>query len=104
MQGGAAVSKDLPPFMVAHEANTLCGLNVVGMRRAGMSAADRQELKQVYRALFREGKNLRDAIPAARKKFSSQPAKVMLDFIASSKRGICFDVGSRKGTTPAEQE
>jgi UDP-N-acetylglucosamine acyltransferase len=104
MQGGSAVSKDLPPFMVAHEANTLCGLNVVGMRRAGMSAADRQELKQVYRALFREGRNLRDAIPAARKKFSSQPVKVMLDFIASSKRGVCFDIGSRKGTIPAEEE
>jgi UDP-N-acetylglucosamine acyltransferase len=104
MQGGSAVSKDLPPFMVAHEANALCGLNVVGMRRAGISAADRQELKQVYRALFREGKNLRDAIPAARKKFSSQPARVMLDFIASSKRGICFDIGSRKVTTPDEEE
>lgn len=104
MQGGSAVSKDLPPFLVAHEANTLCGLNVVGMRRAGISAADRQELKRVYRALFREGKNLRDAVAAAKKKFSSQPAKVMLDFIAASKRGICSDIGSRRGAAPDEEE
>jgi UDP-N-acetylglucosamine acyltransferase len=103
MQGGSAVSKDLPPFTVAHEANILCGLNNVGMRRAGMSAAERQELKQLYRVLFREGKNLRDAVGAARKKFSSEPAKTMLDFIASSKRGICFDSGSR-GESASDEE
>jgi len=96
MQGGSGISKDLPPFMVAHEVNKLSGLNIVGMRRAGISASDRQELKQLYRALFREGKNLRDALVAAREKFSSRSAKVMLDFIASSKRGICFDIGSRR--------
>jgi UDP-N-acetylglucosamine acyltransferase len=104
MQGGSAISKDLPPFTVAYEENTLCGLNVVGMRRAGMSAAERQELKQLYRALFREGKNLRDAVSAARKKFSSAAAKTMLDFIASSKRGICFDAGTREVTSGKEDE
>jgi UDP-N-acetylglucosamine acyltransferase len=104
MQGGSGISKDLPPFMVAHEVNKLCGLNIVGMRRAGISASDRQELKQLYRALFREGMNLRDAVAAAKKKFSTQPARVLLDFIASSKRGICFDTGSRKATAPDEEE
>src|SRR5690349_2170876 len=96
MQGGAAISKDLPPFTVAHQENKLCGLNVVGMRRAGMSATERQELKQVYRTLFREGKNLPDAVVAAKKQFRSEPAKTMLDFIAFSKRGICFDSGGRR--------
>jgi UDP-N-acetylglucosamine acyltransferase len=104
MQGGSGVSKDLPPYTVARGVNGLCGLNVVGMRRAGMSAPERQELKQVYRALFREGKNLRDALAAARKKFSTEPAKAMLEFIASSKRGICFDVGVRNEAAPDEEE
>jgi UDP-N-acetylglucosamine acyltransferase len=104
MQGGSAVSKDLPPFLVAHETNTLCGSNVVGMRRAGIAATDRQELKQVYRVLFREGRNLRDAVVAARKKFSGQSAKLMLDFIASSKRGICFDIGTGRRTAPDEEQ
>jgi UDP-N-acetylglucosamine acyltransferase len=103
MQGRSGVSKDLPPFTVAYEVNKLCGLNVVGMRRAGMSAVERQELKQLYRALFREGKNLRDAMSAARKKFSSEPAKIMLDFIASSKRGICFDTDDR-GEAASDEE
>ena len=35
MQGGSAISQDLPPFTMAHRVNELCGLNVVGLRRAG---------------------------------------------------------------------
>jgi UDP-N-acetylglucosamine acyltransferase len=95
MQGGAAISKDLPPFTIASGINTICGLNVVGLRRAGFSAAQRLELKQIYRALFRSGKNLLAALAGARKDFSSDGARVMIEFIASSKRGVCTDDGRR---------
>jgi UDP-N-acetylglucosamine acyltransferase len=93
MQGGSAISKDLPPYTVARGDNGICGLNTVGLRRAGLSPAERLELKQLYRTLFRSGRNLSSAISAARAQFSSAPAKVMLDFLAASKRGVCFDVG-----------
>jgi UDP-N-acetylglucosamine acyltransferase len=93
MQGGAAISKDLPPFTVARGDNGICGLNTIGLRRAGLSPAERLELKQLYHALFREGLNLKSAIAAARQKFLSAPSKVMLDFLGASKRGVCFDVG-----------
>jgi UDP-N-acetylglucosamine acyltransferase len=93
MQGGAAISKDLPPYTVARGGNGICGLNTVGLRRAGLPPSERLELKQLYRALFREGRNLRAALASAQAKFSSAPAKVMLDFLAGSKRGVCRDVG-----------
>jgi UDP-N-acetylglucosamine acyltransferase len=92
MQGGSAVSKDLPPYTVARGVNGICGLNTVGMRRAGLTPAERLELKQVYRVLFREGLNLRAALAKATAQFSSAPAKVMLDFVAASKRGVTADV------------
>ena len=94
MQGGSAISKDLPPFTMARGDNGLCGLNTVGLRRAGHTAAERLELKQLYRALFRAGLNLRAALALAQTQFSGTPARIMLDFIASSKRGVCFDVGN----------
>src|ERR1043165_9778529 len=94
MQGGSAISKDLPPFSVARGDNGICGLNSVGLRRAGFSAAERLELKQLYRFLFRESRNLREAASSAGEKFSSSPARTLLDFIATSKRGVCADVGS----------
>ncbi len=93
MQGGSAISKDLPPFCVALKDNEMCGLNVVGLRRAGFSAAQRLELKKVYHLLFRGGKNFRAAFAEAQKSFSSPAAKVLLDFVAVAKRGICADVG-----------
>jgi len=98
LQGGAGISKDLPPFTVAHGINGLCGLNVVGLRRAGISAAERQDLKELYRTLFRSGKNLHDATATAQQKSLSGPARVMLDFVAASKRGVCFDSGVKEQT------
>ncbi len=97
MQGGAGISKDLPPFTVARGVNGICGLNVVGLRRAGFSAAERLELKKLYHALFRSGKIFTEAVAEARKEFSSPGAKMMLEFIATAKRGVCADGGAAGG-------
>jgi UDP-N-acetylglucosamine acyltransferase len=99
MQGGSAISKDLPPFTVARGGNGICGLNVIGLRRAGYSAAERLELKKLYHALFRNGRNLGEAVTAAHKEFSSPAAKVMLEFIAAAKRGVCSTGGIAYGET-----
>jgi UDP-N-acetylglucosamine acyltransferase len=91
MQGKAGIGQDLPPFTIAHDINRICGLNTVGLRRAGFTAEQRLELKRLYHALFRSGKNLRAAIEEAQKNFSSPAAKTMLDFVAGAKRGVCTD-------------
>lgn len=93
MQGGAAISMDLPPYTVAVRENEICGLNIVGLRRAGFSAAERLELKRLYRQLFRGGRNLRAAVAEARGEFASLAAGVLLDFLETSRRGVCADVG-----------
>lgn len=97
MQGGSAISKDLPPYTVARGTNSICGLNTIGLRRAGFTPAERLELKQLYHALFRSGQNLRTAAAAAQGQFTSAPAKVLLDFVISSTRGVCADAGARYG-------
>ena len=94
MQGGSAISKDLPPYTVARGNNAICGLNTIGLRRAGLTPAERLELKQLYRALFRAGQNLRAAVANAQGKFAGGPAKVMVEFLAATKRGVCRDVGA----------
>jgi UDP-N-acetylglucosamine acyltransferase len=94
MQGGSGISKDLPPFTIARGNNLICGLNTVGLRRAGFSAAERLELKKLYHALFRSGKLFSAALADAEKNFTSAGAKTMLEFIAAAKRGVCTDVGT----------
>jgi UDP-N-acetylglucosamine acyltransferase len=93
MQGGSAISKDLPPYTIARGDNGICGLNVIGLRRAGMTAEERLELKKVYRLLFRSGRKLREAAAEARKEFASPAAKTLVEFVAVSKRGVCADTG-----------
>ncbi len=93
MQGGSAISKDLPPYTIARGDNGICGLNVVGLRRAGFTNEQRIELKRLYQRLFRCKRKLHDALADAMKEFCSETAKVMLDFIDASTRGVCADKG-----------
>jgi UDP-N-acetylglucosamine acyltransferase len=104
MQGGAGISKDLPPFTVAQGVNGLCGLNIIGLRRAGFSAGDRLELKQLYHFLFREGRTLRDALAKAENRFVTAAARTLLEFVTASQRGVCVDVrGGRATETEGEE-
>jgi UDP-N-acetylglucosamine acyltransferase len=98
MQGGAAISKDLPPFCIARGDNGICGLNVVGLRRVGFTSNQRLELKKLYHLLFRSGRKLGESISAANKEFTSEVSRQLLDFVAASKRGICADTGGRGGS------
>lgn len=93
MQGGAGISKDLPPFTIARGVNGICGLNIIGMRRAGLSSEQRLELKRLYRKLFRSGKPLRTALAEAQAEFPGEVSSTVLNFIAASKRGVCADAG-----------
>jgi UDP-N-acetylglucosamine acyltransferase len=93
MQGSAGISKDLPPFTIARRQNGICGLNVIGLRRAGVTPAERLELKILYRRLFRTSGRLGDLVDAARKEFRTEPSRHLLDFVAAAKRGVCRDTG-----------
>ena len=100
MQGGAGISKDLPPFTVARlGGNTLGGLNTVGLRRAGFTAQQRLELKSLYHMLFYPRGNFSQVFAQARMNFTSPTAKILLDFIAQAKRGVCMAKG-----TPGEND
>jgi len=102
MQGRAGISKDLPPFTIATGVNGICGLNTIGLRRAGFSSAERVELRKLYHALFRGGVRFREALAAAQLAFTSKKARVMLDFLAAAKRGVCLDAGKRASADEQE--
>ena len=90
MRGGSAISQDLPPFTIVRSANRLCGLNIVGLRRAGIPPAERLELKRLYRALFLSGKNLRAAVAQGEGEFAGGRARELLSFVAEARRGVCM--------------
>jgi len=98
VQGASAFGKDLPPFVVAAERNSVFGLNVVGLRRAGFSAKDREDVKAAFKLVYLSGLNISQALNKATTMNFSAPAREFLDFIANAKkRGICpFKRGIRE--------
>lgn len=93
MQGGAGISKDLPPYTVARGDNGICGLNTVGLKRAGFTSEQRLELKRLYHRLFRRADTLQSALAAVEAEFASATAQKLIQFVRASKRGVCADVG-----------
>jgi UDP-N-acetylglucosamine acyltransferase len=97
MQGGSAISKDLAPYTIARARNDICGLNIVGLRRAGVTSAERLELKKLYHALFLKGAVFKAALASARETFTSAPSRKFIDFVAATKRGVCFPASGGSG-------
>ena len=90
VQGGSAFGKDIPPFVIAAERNYVFGLNTIGLRRAGLSANDREGIKQAFKLVYLSGLNTSQALDKAATMTFGAPAREFLNFIATSKkRGIC---------------
>lgn len=89
--GMSRLNADVPPFVLA-EGNPAAayGINVIGLRRAGIAAADRRLLQDAYRLLYRSGLSPRRAAERIREELPPAPlVTALLDFIAGARRGIC---------------
>ena len=98
MVGGAAgLSKDVPPYCLVQSMarNSVQGLNVVGARRAGLSAEDRRQVKEAFKMLYLSELNVSQALERMKVLFTSGPAAEFTTFVEHSKRGICRYSGSR---------
>lgn len=98
--GCSKVVQDVVPFAVCdgHPAR-IHGINVVGLRRAGIAPAVRTELEQAFRQLFRRGLATGHALAELeRQEHPSAELQHLLTFIRGSKRGLC------RGAVRAAQE
>jgi len=102
--GMAKITADVPPYvLVDGQPATARAINVIGLRRASMNAADRRTLQDAFRILYRSGlapsravERIREEVPA------TAPIRLLLDFIAGATRhGI---VGPYRGDALATEE
>jgi UDP-N-acetylglucosamine acyltransferase len=90
VQGSSAFGKDLPPFTMAAERNAVFGLNIVGMRRAGFTTAQREDIKAAFRLLYLSGLNLSQALEKAAGANFDKLGREFFDFVAEAKkRSVC---------------
>lgn len=89
--GCSRLSQDVPPyFLVEGNPAQARGVNVVGLRRAGVEAEVRLELQRAFKLLYRSGHTPGRAIELIRADLRPLPEITRLvEFVASSKRGIC---------------
>ena len=91
MRGLSGTSRDVPPYAVVDWQHTVRGVNVVGLRRVGFDDKRIRALKEAFRILFRQGRNLKLALVELEANAAlAQEALPLLEFIKSSKRGVCF--------------
>lgn len=95
LRGLSRTSRDVPPFCIMDGTHTVRGINVVGLRRAGFSRDRIQALRQAFARLFRQRINMTQAVAEMRTTPCTPDVVYLLDFIAQSKRGVCF--GPKRG-------
>ena len=91
MRGLSGASRDVPPYSIVDWQHTVRGVNVVGLKRAGLEEQKIRRLKEAFRVLFRKGRNLGLAVRELEAKKDLAPeVQTLLEFIKTSKRGVCF--------------
>jgi UDP-N-acetylglucosamine acyltransferase len=102
MIGGlSGVNKDVPPYTIAVGQHVeLKGLNLVALKRGGVSKEDIRLLERVYRRVFTTNKKLTEEIEDILKTYGDNPYVAhFCNFILESLkrgRGIPFDKSLRK--------
>lgn len=92
--GMTRVTCDVAPFMMASPGGVI-GLNVVGLRRNGFSAADRNALRLAYKTIFRSGTLLSKALERVEQSSDSPAVRRLVEFMRGpAKRGFMRFYGS----------
>jgi UDP-N-acetylglucosamine acyltransferase len=99
--GNTRVNRDVPPFVLATEFNVAArGLNLVGLRRAGITKESIRQLKEAYRILYRLGLPQEKALERIEEDLSTEETRQLVIFVRNSQRGICPDARSRGARQP----
>jgi UDP-N-acetylglucosamine acyltransferase len=82
--------KDVPPFFLV-EGNPCepYGLNSVGLRRAGFTGEERNEIKRFYKLLYNPKLNVSQAVEEMKEEVKTNPGREIIAFLeAPSQRGV----------------
>ena len=88
--GYTKVTQDIPPYsMCDGNPASICGLNKIGLDRAGISPEVQLLIKRALKILFREGLLISNAVKKVEKEIKqTEEVRYILDFVKSSERGV----------------
>jgi UDP-N-acetylglucosamine acyltransferase len=89
LSGCSGTTKDMPPFVIQQNIDTVVGINVIGMRRAGLSNEQINVVHRSFRYLFRAGLTVPDALKRIEDEMGAwDVAREMVEFIRNCPKGI----------------
>lgn len=98
LSGLSASSKDVPPFTIIQHINCVMGVNVVGMRRAGITHDEIDAVRRSYHVLYRQGLTLPNGLQRIEQELGHVPVvQEMVSFIRRSTRGINMPTLNNRG-------
>lgn len=88
LSGCSAVPGDVIPFGIARgNLAKLRGLNIIGMKRAGLSRAEIHAARRAYRVVFDRGRPIAENLAAAEIEFANFPTALkIIDFLKSREK------------------
>lgn len=102
VSGLAKIVQDVPPFFMTDRDGAIVGLNAVGLRRAGVSMAERREIRAAYRLIYRSNLCHADVVKDLSRSASTSAGRQLAQFLAApSRRGITKE--SRRGSGGTER-
>lgn len=92
VSGVSASSMDIPPFMINQRINVICGVNVIGMRRAGISNLAIEAVRKAFHILYLHANVLSHSLAQIERELGHIPEVAeLITFIRTSKRGITLN-------------
>lgn len=87
--GLSRIARDVPPYMIVEgHPSRVRGVNVIGLRRTGMTEETIAAVKAAYKLLFKSDEPQSDAIKRVQTDFAEVPAVLVLaEFLARSTNG-----------------
>jgi UDP-N-acetylglucosamine acyltransferase len=86
--GNEGISRDLPPFCLVRHSRRVCGLNLVGLRRAGLRDHI-HPLKRAFTLLYKSGLTTPGALQRIETELADDPLCLeLVHFIRASEHGI----------------
>ncbi|MFO0865984.1 MAG: acyl-ACP--UDP-N-acetylglucosamine O-acyltransferase [Gemmataceae bacterium] len=89
LSGCSATTKDMPPFVIQQGVDNVVGVNVIGMKRNGMSYHQIDAVRRAFRMIFRQGLTLPVAIAKMELELGSvDVVREMITFLSRCNKGI----------------
>lgn len=97
ISGISGTSMDHPPFMIGQKINTICGVNVIGMRRAGISSVAIEAIRRAFHLIYRSANILPHSLAQLERELGHiDEVMELVEFIRASKRGITLDLDAER--------